>query len=166
MAGISSSQRITPFLSFNERNAAEAVEFYLSVFPGSKRLGGAVYPESAPEGAGEPGEVLTIEFELLGRRFVALNGGPPGAFNRAVSFVVHCDTQREIDHYWDKLPAGGGQTIACGWLEDRFGIAWQIVPARVFEWIHDAEIAARVLPEVWSMTKLDLARLERAARGE
>lgn len=157
-------QRITPFLSFNDGNAEQAVQFYLSVFPGSKRIGGARTPEGFAQ-VGEAGSVLTVEFELLGQRFIALNGGPPGAFNQAISFVVYCDTQQEIDHYWDKLASGGGQTIQCGWLTDRFGVSWQIVPGKIFDWIHDPATAARVLPEVWSMTKLDLARLERAARG-
>lgn len=165
MAGVrANGRRITPFLSFNERNAEEAVEFYLSVFPGSKRLGGARTPLGFPQ-VGEAGSLLTIEFEILGERFVALNGGPPASFNEAISFVVYCDTQEEIDHLWEKLPAGGGRTIQCGWLKDRFGVAWQIVPAKIFDWIHDRDVAARVLPEVWGMTKLDLARLEHAARG-
>lgn len=157
-------QRITPFLSFQDGNAEEAVGFYLSVFPGGRRIGGARVPEGYAQ-VGEPGSVLTIEFEILGMRFVALNGGPPGAFNQAVSFVVHCQTQAEIDRYWEMLGAEGGEQLVCGWVKDRFGVSWQIVPARVFEWIHDAEVASRVLPEVWGMSKLDLAKLEAAARG-
>ncbi len=113
--------KITPFLWFNG-NAEEAVEFYLSVFPGSKKTGGLPGPDGKP---------LTISFELGESAFTALNGGPNFSFNKAISFVVPCDTQEEIDYYWEALTAGGGQPVQCGWLDDRFGLSWQIVPSNI-----------------------------------
>ena len=130
MAGFESFPRITPFLWF-DANAEEAVNFYLTVFKNSRRLDEVRNTEGtqAPKGG-----VLTIAFELDGQRFTALNGGPMFKFTEAVSFVVRCDSQQEVDKYWAKLAAGGTE-IQCGWLKDKFGLAWQIVPARLPELI-------------------------------
>lgn len=147
--------RITPFLTF-DGNAEEAVSFYLAVFKNSRRLSELRSP--ADTGTVPAGAILTIAFELDGQRFVALNGGPSFKFSDATSFVVRCDTQAELDDYWSKLSAGGAE-IQCGWLRDKFGVAWQIVPARIFEYIQHP----KAFQAMMGMTKLDLAELERAA---
>jgi len=146
--------RIYPFLWF-ESNAEEAANFYLSVFPNSRILKELRSPVDTVSGAA--GSILTIEFELDGLKFVALNGGPHHAFTDAVSFVVPCDTQDEIDHLWSRL-TDGGKEVACGWLRDRFGVAWQIVPRRLTEYVQHPAAMIR-------MVKLDIAALERAAMG-
>jgi len=128
MSAFGSSSRITPFLWFDS-NAEEAAEFYCRIFPNSHKLSELRNTGDTP---GPKGGVLTVSFELDGLRFTALNGGPAYQFTPAVSFVVHCDTQREIDDYWSKL-AAGGKEIQCGWLVDNFGLSWQIVPARLPE---------------------------------
>ncbi|HZZ77523.1 MAG TPA: VOC family protein [Gemmataceae bacterium] len=153
-------QKITPFLWFDGQ-AEEAAAFYTSIFPNSK-LGRIVRCGTA--GPGPPGSVLTIEFQLDGQSFVGLNGGPMFKFTEAVSFMVTCDTQEELDHYWTKLTEGGGNVVECGWLKDKFGLAWQIVPARLFDWVADPdpEKSARVLKAVWSMKKLDISALKQA----
>jgi predicted 3-demethylubiquinone-9 3-methyltransferase (glyoxalase superfamily) len=156
MSPIADPPRITPFLWFDS-NAEEAVDFYLSVFKNARRLGEMRNPGGAP---GPKGSILTLSFELDGLRFIALNGGPNYKFNEAVSFVVRCDSQQEIDHYWEKLTAGGSE-IACGWLRDKFGLCWQIVPAHLAELIrHPAAMQAMM-----KMKKFDIAELERAASG-
>ena len=156
-------QKITPFLWFDGQ-AEEAVNFYLSVFKDSQVISTARYPEGGP---GEAGAVMTIAFELKGERFVALNGGPGFPFTNAVSLVVNCDSQEEIDDYWEKLAAGGGEHLECGWLKDKFGFPWQIVPSQIWDWLSDTDPARvkRVTSQVWQMGKLDLAELERAAAG-
>jgi predicted 3-demethylubiquinone-9 3-methyltransferase (glyoxalase superfamily) len=150
------SPRITPFLWFDS-NAEEAVEFYLSVFKNSRRLSELRNTGDAP---GPKGGILTISFELDGLRFTALNGGPVYKFNEAVSFVVRCDTQQEVDGYWSKLTSGG-QEIACGWLRDKFGVCWQVVPARLPELIQNP----KAMQAMMKMKKIDLAELERAAQS-
>jgi predicted 3-demethylubiquinone-9 3-methyltransferase (glyoxalase superfamily) len=150
------SPRITPFLWFDS-NAEEAVDFYLSVFKNSRRLSELRNTGGAP---GPKGGILTISFELDGLRFTALNGGPVYKFNEAVSFVVRCDTQQEVDDYWSKLTADG-QEIACGWLRDKFGVCWQVVPARLPELIQNP----KAMQAMMKMKKIDLAELERAARS-
>ena len=154
-------QKITPFLWFDSQ-AQDAVEFYMSVFKDGKIHATARYPEGGPA---EPGSVMTIAFELNGQHFVALNGGPGFPFTNAVSLVVNCETQEEIDYYWEKLAAGGGEHVQCGWLKDKFGMPWQIVPRKVWEWLNGEDPAKvkRVTSAVWQMEKLDLAKLERAA---
>jgi predicted 3-demethylubiquinone-9 3-methyltransferase (glyoxalase superfamily) len=148
--------RITPFLWF-DANAEEAAEFYVSIFPNSRRVGELRNPGDAP---GPKGGALTVSFELDGLNFTALNGGPSFKFNEAVSFVVRCDTQEEIDYYWSKLTAGGNE-IACGWLKDKFGLSWKIVPARLPELVkHSSAMQAMM-----KMKKLDIAELERAAQS-
>lgn len=156
---------ITPFLWFNG-NAEAAVKFYRSVFKNSKILQVSRYGESAARASGRPkGSVMTIAFELNGQKFVALNGGPEFKFNEAISFVVNCRTQREIDHYWNKLSAGGHE-IQCGWLKDKFGVTWQVVPEILPEMLAGEVKAERVLQAVLKMKKLDIATLKKAARGK
>ncbi len=156
-------QKIMPFLWFDGQ-AEEAVEFYLSVFEDGKIHTTTRYPEDGP---GTAGAVMTIGFELKGERLVALNGGPGFPFTNALSLVVNCDSQEEIDHFWEKLAANGGEHLECGWLKDKFGMPWQIVPGRIWDWLNGEDPAQvkRVTSEVWQMGKLDLARLERAAKG-
>ena len=156
MGVLESYPRITPFLWFNN-NAEDAVNFYLSVFKNSRRL------EVLHNNGDHPGpaNVLTIAFELDGQRFTALNGGPTFKFNEAISFVVRCDSQAEVDEYWDKLSAGGSES-QCGWLKDKFGLSWQIVPARLADLIKNPAAMQAML----RMKKLDIAELERAAEVE
>lgn len=156
MSTLRESSRITPFLWFDS-NAEEAVEFYLSVFPNSRRLSELRNTGDAP---GPKGGILTISFELDGLRFTALNGGPAFKFNEAVSFVVTCDTQSEIDYYWSKLTAGGSE-VQCGWLRDKFGLSWQIVPARIAELLKTSQ----AMQAMMKMKKLDIAELERAGQN-
>jgi predicted 3-demethylubiquinone-9 3-methyltransferase (glyoxalase superfamily) len=156
MSALQNYPRITPFLWF-DANAEEAVEFYLSVFPNSRRLSGGL---NVDDTKGPTGKVLTIAFELDGLKFTALNGGPMYKFNEAVSFVVRCETQEEVDHYWSKL-TDGGKEIQCGWLKDKFGLAWQIVPAC----LPDLLKSPKAMQAMMSMKKLDIAELERAAQS-
>ena len=158
------SQRFTPNLWF-DGNAEEAAEFYCSVFPNSKIVGKSHYTESSP---GETGTVMTVDFELDGHRFTGINGGPQFKFSEAISFLVNCVDQAEVDYYWDKLVEGGGETGPCGWLKDRFGVSWQIVPAGMEEVFAagDDERTDRVMKAMLQMTKLDVAELQRAADGE
>lgn len=154
-------QRISPCLWF-DGNAEEAVAHYTSIFPNSKVRSVTRYGALGP---GEEGSVMFIVFELDGTTLQALNGGPQFKFNEAVSMSVACRTQAEIDHYWTRLGEGGEHSV-CGWLKDKFGLSWQIAPARLEELIaRDAAASARVMAEVMKMTKLDLATLERAAAG-
>ncbi len=156
-------QKITPFLWFDNQ-AEEAVNFYVSVFKNAKVIGTTRCGE---EGPAPKGSVLTVAFELNAQEFVALNGGPQFKFTEAVSFVVNCETQEEIDHYWEKLTAGGGQEIECGWLKDKYGLAWQIVPAAIWGWMQDKDPvrSQRVMNALMQMKKLDLPTLQRAADG-
>jgi predicted 3-demethylubiquinone-9 3-methyltransferase (glyoxalase superfamily) len=148
--------RITPFLWFDS-NADEAVNFYLSVFKNSRRFDELRNPGEAP---GPKGGVIAISFELDGQRFTALNGGPHFKFNEAVSFVVRCDSQQEVDEYWSKLTAGGAES-QCGWLKDKFGLSWQIVPARLPELIKNP----KAMRAMMGMKKLNIAELEAAAKS-
>jgi predicted 3-demethylubiquinone-9 3-methyltransferase (glyoxalase superfamily) len=142
--------RITPFLWF-DNNAEEAVDFYVGIFKNSRRLDSLKNPNSGP--------ALTVSFELDGQKFTALNGGPYQKFNEAISLVVRCDTQEEIDYYWDKLTADGGAEVQCGWLKDKFGLSWQVTPARI------AELVSKPagFQAMMTMKKLDIAALERAS---
>jgi predicted 3-demethylubiquinone-9 3-methyltransferase (glyoxalase superfamily) len=163
------TQRITPFLWFDTQ-AEEAVAFYTSIFKNSKVLSTARYTEEASRAAGRPaGSVMVVDFELDGQRFTALNGGPQFKFNEATSFVVHCQSQEEVDHYWDRLSQGGDpQAQQCGWLKDRFGLSWQVVPDRMIALLNDRdpEKARRAMAAMLNMKKIDLAEIERAAAGE
>lgn len=147
---------ITPFLWFDQ-NAEEAVDFYVSVFPNSRRLEALRNTGDAP---GPKGGILTLAFELNGMKFVALNGGPAHTFNEAVSFVVNCENQQEIDYYWSKLTDRGAE-IACGWLKDKFGLRWQITPTRIGQLVRNS----KSMQAMMNMTKLDIAELERAANS-
>ena len=153
---------ITPFLWFNDK-AEEAANFYVSIFPNSRILSVSRYGDAGP---GPKGSVMTVNFELDGRQFTALNGGPRYAFTPAVSFVVPCETQQDVDSYWDKLTAGG-KAIQCGWLEDKYGLSWQIVPKELFRLMQDTDRATsrRVMKAMLQMVKLDVARLQQAANG-
>lgn len=155
MSALEQSPRITPFLWF-DNNAEEAVDFYLSIFKNSRKLTELRNPGGAPVPADA---ILTVTFELDGTHFMALNGGPNHKFNEAVSFVVRCDSQEDVDYYWSRLTAGGSE-IACGWLRDKFGLCWQIVPARLPELIRHPKAMQAML----NMKKLDIAELERAAQ--
>lgn len=159
-------QKITPFLWFND-NAEEAVRFYTSIFRKSKILKVARYTKEAASQTGRPpGSVLTIVFELEGQQFIALNGGPHVKFNEAVSLVVDCKTQAELDKFWKKLSAGG-KAGPCGWLKDKYGLSWQIVPTLVWQWLSgkDTAQAGRVMAAVMQMDKLDIKTLKKAARS-
>lgn len=153
-------QKITPFLWFNN-NAEEAVAFYLSVFRNARAGRVLRCGEGGPL---PPGSVLTVTFELEGVEFIALNGGPHYTFNPAVSFVVHCQDQAEIDEIWAKLTADGGEEVQCGWLTDKFGLSWQVVPRNVAELLEgrDAEGSRRAMEALMQMKKLDIAALRRA----
>jgi len=161
------NQKITPFLWFND-NAEAAVKFYSGIFKKSRVRKIARYNKAGANAAGRPaGSVMTIEFELEGQRFVALNGGPHFKFNEAISFVVNCRTQAELDYYWKKLSAGGKE-VQCGWLKDKYGVAWQIVPAALSQWMggKDAAASQRVMELLLKMVKLDIRRLEQAYVNE
>lgn len=156
MADFNNSQRISPFLWFND-NAEEAVDFYISVFKNSRRVSELRNNGMAP---GPKGGILTISFDLDGQRFTALNGGPTYVFNPAISFVIRCDSQDEVDYYWERLTSGGAE-VQCGWLTDKFGISWQVVPSRLAEFIKHP----KAMQAMMGMKKIDLAELERAARS-
>lgn len=152
--------RITPNLWF-DGNAEEAVAFYGTVFAATTVLSIARYPANAP---GPEGEVMTIEFELDGNRFVGINGGPQFSFDEAVSFEIACADQAEVDHYWERLGDGGEQG-PCGWLKDRFGLSWQVVPVGMQELFEDPDPSRveRAMQAMMGMTKLDVAALRAAA---
>jgi len=158
-------QKITPFLWFDSE-AEEAAHFYTAIFKNSRIVTASRYGESGREvHGGTPGSVMSVEFELEGQRFTALNGGPMFKFNESISFVVDCATQEEVDHYWSKLGEGGDERAQqCGWLKDRFGVSWQIVPRVLSELLSDKDAAkaGRVMNAMLKMKKLDIAELKRA----
>ena len=159
-------QRITTCLWFDS-NAEEAVQFYTSIFKDSRITGLARYGESGSEASGKPkGTVMTISFELQGREFLALNGGPTFTFTPAVSFIVKCETQEELDTYWEKL-SGGGEIQQCGWLTDKYGVSWQIVPSILGEMMQgkDAEKTNRAMKALIQMRKIDMGALKKAYEG-
>jgi predicted 3-demethylubiquinone-9 3-methyltransferase (glyoxalase superfamily) len=161
-------QKITTFLWF-DGNAEQAVKFYTSIFKNSKITRTAYVPESVAKNNNTPaGSVLTIAFKLAGQNFVAMNGGPGINFNQAISLLVDCDTQAELDHYWKKLTSGGGKEIACGWLQDKFGLHWQIVPKDIIKLISDKDPAKvdRVMQAVMNSVKLDLKKIKAAAKAK
>ena len=161
------SPRIAPCLWFDGQ-AEEAARFYCSIFPESRITSTTHYGEAGREQHGrEPGSVLTVAFELGGRPFTALNGGPDFRFNEAISFQVPCRDQVEIDRYWDALLAGGGEPGQCGWLKDRFGVSWQVFPHELLAWIGDQTTPAsqRAMQAMMAMGKLDLDALRRAYEG-
>jgi predicted 3-demethylubiquinone-9 3-methyltransferase (glyoxalase superfamily) len=161
-------QKITPFLWFDDQ-AEEAAKFYASVFKNSKVGKITRYGEAAEKAAGRPaGSVMTVEFELEGQKFTALNGGPVFKFNESISFVVNCDTQEEVDYFWEKLTAGGGQESECGWLKDKFGLSWQVVPRALIDMLQDKDPkkSERVMKAMLQMQKLDIKTLEDAYAGK
>jgi predicted 3-demethylubiquinone-9 3-methyltransferase (glyoxalase superfamily) len=159
--------KITPFLWFDDK-AEDAAKFYTSIFKNSK-IGDIVrYDEEAAKPTGRPaGSVMVVEFQLDGQNFVALNGGPVFKFTEAISFVVNCGTQEEVDYFWSKLSAGGEES-RCGWLKDKFGLSWQIVPVALTEMLkdNDAAKAKRVMHAMLQMDKIDLPTLEKAYQGQ
>ncbi len=154
-------QKITPFLWF-DKEAEEAANFYVSVFKNSKVVEVARYPEGSPAPAGS---VMTVNFQLDGQDFVALNAGPHFKFTEAISFVVECDDQEEVDHFWTTLTADGGEESQCGWLKDKFGLSWQITPRILIELMKhkDPERGKGVMQAMMQMKKIDIARLKEAA---
>jgi len=158
--------QITSCLWFDEQ-AEEAANFYVSIFPNSKITEVQRYPVDIPHADKKAGEVSTVSFELDGRPFMGLNGGPVFKFDEAISFVIDCDGQDEVDRYWDALLTDGGQASACGWLKDRFGLSWQVTPRQLMELTAgpDREKAARVFAAMMTMVKLDVAKLQAAADG-
>jgi predicted 3-demethylubiquinone-9 3-methyltransferase (glyoxalase superfamily) len=155
------TQKITPFLWF-DNNAEEAMNFYISVFNNSKIGTVTRYGDAGP---GPKGTVLTAAFELEGQKFVALNGGPRFKFTEAISFVINCETQAEIDYFWDKLTSDGGQESMCGWLKDKFGLSWQVVPAEIGSLL-TGEKSNQVMQAIMQMKKIDLTTLRQAAGQE
>ena len=152
---------ITPFLWFDDR-IEEAVNFYASTFKDSRILSMSRGP-----GSGGSDKVFSAEFELQGQRFMALNGGPEFTFTEAISFFVRCETQAEVDYYWNALTADGGEEGRCAWLKDKFGLSWQIVPTALVRYLGDADgaKAQRVMQAMLEMKKIDIAALDRAAAG-
>jgi predicted 3-demethylubiquinone-9 3-methyltransferase (glyoxalase superfamily) len=155
-------QKITPFLWFDDK-AEEAVDFYISIFKNSKTISISRYGDAGP---GPKGSVMVAKFQIEGQEFVALNGGPTFTFSPAISFVVNCRTQEEIDELWEKLSEGGAKS-QCGWLTDKFGLSWQIVPTVLGELMQDKDPVKtnRVMKALLQMTKLDIQRLQKAHEG-
>jgi predicted 3-demethylubiquinone-9 3-methyltransferase (glyoxalase superfamily) len=155
-------QKITPCLWFDGQ-AEDAANFYVSIFENSRITAVSRYGDAGP---GPKGGVMTVAFELGGQSFTGLNGGPTFKFTEAISMIVNCETQTEVDHYWEKLSAGG-QTQQCGWLKDKFGVSWQIVPTALFEMMSgpDKEKSGRAMKAMLQMKKLDLPALRRAYDG-
>lgn len=160
--------RITPFLWFDDQ-AEEAATFYTSIFDDSRIVSVTRYDREAAAATRRPeGSAMTVAFELFGQPFTALNGGPIFRFTEAVSFVVHCGTQEEVDRYWERLSEGGAEGAQlCGWLKDRYGLSWQVVPDVLIELLAhpDPAVSARVMEAMLRMKKIDIATLEKAAAG-
>jgi predicted 3-demethylubiquinone-9 3-methyltransferase (glyoxalase superfamily) len=160
-------QKITPCLWYDSQ-AVEAANFYVSIFKNSRILSDANYNKATSEASGQPeGSVMIVEFELEGQRFLALNGGPMFKFTEAISLIVDCETQEEVDELWTKLTAEGGEESMCGWLKDKYGLSWQIVPRVVVEFMKDKDKqkAGRVMQAIMTMKKLNIAELKRAYDG-
>jgi predicted 3-demethylubiquinone-9 3-methyltransferase (glyoxalase superfamily) len=156
--------KITPFLWY-ETQAEEAANFYVSIFPNSKIIKVSHYSDAGP---GRNETVMVVQFELDGKPFLALNGGPHYKFTEAVSFTIDCKNQQEVDHYWQKLTADGGQESMCGWLKDKYGLSWQVTPAILGELISDPdkEKAKRAMEAMLKMKKIDIATIQRAKDGK
>jgi predicted 3-demethylubiquinone-9 3-methyltransferase (glyoxalase superfamily) len=161
-------QRITPCLWFDDQ-AEEAARFYIAIFKGSRIVHVTRYGEAGREVHGKaPGTVLTVAFELEGHAFTALNGGPQFKFNEAISFQVHCETQEEVDYYWQRLSEGGDpRAQQCGWLKDKYGVSWQVVPTALIEMLSDPDHgkSERAMSAMLQMKKLDIDKLRRAYAG-
>ena len=161
-------QKITPFLWFDDQ-AEEAANFYTSLFKNSKIGQMFRHTEEAADKTGRPvGSVLTIEFEIEGQKFVALNGGPLFKFNESISFVINCETQEEVDYFWENLTADGGEESACGWLKDKFGLSWQVTPTVLIDMLHDKdpEKVERVMKAMLQMRKIEISKLKAAYGGQ
>lgn len=156
-------QKITPMLWFNDQ-AEEAAKFYVSVFKDAKILETSYYGEGSP---GPVGTVLVVKFQLEGQEYLALNGLTDNPFSDAVSLMVYCETQKELDYYWDRLLAGGGEPIACGWLKDKYGFRWQVTPTLLMQYINDKDKvkSKRAMDAMMKMVKLDIAALKKAYDG-
>ena len=160
-------QKISPCLWFDNQ-AEEAAKFYTGIFKNSKILDVARYTKAGQEThGGQPGAVMTVAFEIDGTTFVALNGGPVFKFTEAVSFQIDCKDQQEVDYYWEKLLQGGGRPVQCGWLKDKFGLSWQVVPTALKEMLMDRDTtkASRTMEAMLKMVKLDIAALKKAYAG-
>jgi predicted 3-demethylubiquinone-9 3-methyltransferase (glyoxalase superfamily) len=155
-------QKITPFLWF-DKQAEEAANHYISIFKNGQMLEVARYSKAGP---GKEGDVMMVRFELFGLQFLALNAGPQFKFTEAISMAVDCHSQEEVDELWTKLSEGGAPS-ACGWLKDKYGLSWQITPTRLIELIQsdDRDVSARVMASMMTMTKIDIAEIEKAAKG-
>ena len=156
-------QKITTFLWFNTE-AEEAANFYVSIFKDSRILEISRYGEGGP---GPAGSVLVVKFQLAGMEYLALNGSRESPFTDAVSLLINCENQAEVDHYWKKLMAGGGEPIACGWLKDKYGFRWQVVPTILLKYLQDPDKkkAQRVMQAMMKMVKLDIPAIEKAYKG-
>lgn len=157
-------QKIRTFLWF-DANAEDAANFYVSLFEDSRIV---IVARSGDAGPGPKGSAMTVHFQLAGQEFIALNGGPHFKFTEAISLLVDCDSQEEVDELWSKLTAGGGAESQCGWLKDRFGLSWQIIPKTLFKLMGDKDPvkSKRVMEAMFQMRKIDIAGLERAYKGE
>lgn len=158
--------QIATFLTFNDQ-AEEAARFYTSIFPNSEITRIARYPDLGPQSPFTTGAVMTVEFTLDGRPFTALNGGPQFKFSNAISISVVCDSQHELDEYWERFVAAGGTPVACGWITDQFGVSWQIDPKRLIDLINDKDgaKAAKAMAAMMGMVKIDCAVIEAAVTG-
>ena len=156
-------QKINPFLWFNDQ-AEDAASFYVSLFKNSKILNVARYGEAGP---GPKGTAMSVTFELAGQKFIALNGGPLFTFTEAVSFLINCETQQEVDELWEKLSADG-KTSRCGWLKDKYGLSWQVIPTALGKMLQDKDPkkSQRVMQAMLQMDKIDIARLKQAYDGK
>jgi predicted 3-demethylubiquinone-9 3-methyltransferase (glyoxalase superfamily) len=146
-----------------DNQAEEAANYYVSIFKNSRVTNVSRYGDTGP---GPKGSVMVAEFELDGQQFTALNGGPRFKFTEAISLVVNCENQAEVDYYWEKLSGDGGQEVVCGWLKDKYGLSWQVVPVRVFELLSDPATSDRVMAAVMEMTKIELSKIEQAAAAK
>lgn len=157
---MATKQKIKTFLWF-DANAEEAANLYVSIFKNSKISSVARYGDAGP---GPKGSAMTVSFQLEGQEFIGLNGGPHFKFTEAISLLVDCDSQKEVDELWSKLTAGGGAESQCGWLKDKFGLSWQIIPSALFKLLQDPdpEKSKRVMEAMMQMKKIDIARLEQA----
>jgi len=142
-----------------DNQAEEAANYYVSIFKNSKVTNVSRYGDTGP---GPKGSVMVAEFELDGQKFTALNGGPQFKFTEAISLVVNCENQEEVDYYWEKLSGDGGEEVVCGWLKDKYGLSWQVCPVKVFELLSDPATSDRVMAAVMEMKKIDLSKIEQA----
>ena len=146
-----------------DNQAEEAANYYVSIFKNSKVTNVSRYGDTGP---GPKGSVMVAEFELDGQKFTALNGGPRFKFTEAISLVVNCENQEEVDYYWEKLSGDGGEEVVCGWLKDKYGLSWQVCPVKVFELLSDPATSDRVMAAVMEMKKIDLSKIEQAVAAK